>query len=195
LNEAAEDICNKFVMEALRMHHYLPHYTWDDYCQWEGRWELIDGIPIAMSPLPIEQHQIVASNLYLIFKLTLKGKCDACRAVPPIDWKVKEDTVLQPDFLVICGPALGKGPLAFSPALTAEVLSPSTAVKDRNAKFKIYQEQGVKYYLILDIRLKKLEVYELVNAQYQLASVNPSSFDFSFHDDCSVSVPFDEVWD
>ncbi len=23
----------------------LPHYTYEDYCHWEGRWELIDGIP------------------------------------------------------------------------------------------------------------------------------------------------------
>jgi Uma2 family endonuclease len=195
LNEAAEDIYNKFVMEALRMHHYLPHYTWDDYCQWEGRWELIDGIPVAMSPLPIPKHQIVGGTLFSIFREHLKNACKACIPCPPIDWKVKEDTVLQPDFLVICGPPPDKGPLAFAPALVAEILSPSTAVKDRNAKFKIYQEQGVKYYLILDSRLKKLEVYELVNDQYQLASVNPSSFDFSFHDDCAVSVPFDEVWD
>jgi hypothetical protein len=23
----------------------LPHYTFDDWIQWEGQWELIDGIP------------------------------------------------------------------------------------------------------------------------------------------------------
>ncbi|HJY21679.1 MAG TPA: hypothetical protein VJ279_02270 [Hanamia sp.] len=27
-----------------------PYYTYKDYCAWEGRWELIDGIPFAMSP-------------------------------------------------------------------------------------------------------------------------------------------------
>ncbi len=27
----------------------LPHYTYEDYCHWKGRWELIDGIPYAMS--------------------------------------------------------------------------------------------------------------------------------------------------
>jgi hypothetical protein len=35
----------------------LPHYTYSDYEQWEGQWELIDGIPYAMSPLPVPKHQ------------------------------------------------------------------------------------------------------------------------------------------
>ena len=35
----------------------LPYYTYEDYCHWEGRWELIDGIPYAMSPAPNPIHQ------------------------------------------------------------------------------------------------------------------------------------------
>ena len=27
-----------------------PHYTYEDFCQWEGQWELIQGIPYAMTP-------------------------------------------------------------------------------------------------------------------------------------------------
>jgi len=30
----------------------LPHYTYDNYVQWEGRLELICGVPHAMSPSP-----------------------------------------------------------------------------------------------------------------------------------------------
>ena len=29
---------------------YLPHYTYDDYYQWDGNWELIYGVPYAMFP-------------------------------------------------------------------------------------------------------------------------------------------------
>ena len=42
---------------------YRPHYTYDDYCQWEGRWELIEGMPYAMSPAPVPAHQRVAITL------------------------------------------------------------------------------------------------------------------------------------
>lgn len=37
-------------------HKYLPNYTYEDYCQSEGQWELIEGIPYAMSPLSIPIH-------------------------------------------------------------------------------------------------------------------------------------------
>lgn len=173
----------------------LPHYTYEDYCQWEGRWELIYGIPFAMSPAPVEQHQIVGGNLFYLFKLAFKDRCNDCRPVPPIHWKVYNDTILQPDFLVICGPAVEKGPLAFSPALVAEILSPSSVIKDRNDKFTIYQLEQVKYYLILDANLKKLEVYELINRKYELVAITPSYFEFTFHDNCKVPINFDELWD
>lgn len=189
-----KDICNKFGMETQRMDILLPHYTYEDYCQWEGRWELICGIPFAMSPLPVPEHQRVGGRLFTAFDQALSGLCDHCTAYPPIDWKVKDDTVLQPDFLVVCN-EVKKPYIDFPPALVAEILSPSTSIKDRNTKFNIYQSQGVKYYLIFDARQKKLELYELVDDQYKLVSENPSSFHFTFHDTCSVSVPLDYVWE
>lgn len=35
---------------------YQPHYTVEDYRQWEGRWELMGGVAIAMSQSPFGQH-------------------------------------------------------------------------------------------------------------------------------------------
>lgn len=42
----------------------LPHYIYEDYCRWEGQWELIDGIPYAMSPASNIRHQDISGNLY-----------------------------------------------------------------------------------------------------------------------------------
>jgi Uma2 family endonuclease len=52
----------------------------------------------------------------------------------PLDYKIAEDTVVQPDVLVIGTPPLNSKVLEQTPALVAEVLSPSTALKDRNLK-------------------------------------------------------------
>lgn len=41
----------------------LPNYTYADYSQWEGRWELIEGIPHSMIPVPNMRHQWVSANL------------------------------------------------------------------------------------------------------------------------------------
>jgi Uma2 family endonuclease len=66
-----------------------------------------------------------------------------------IDIKVAEDTILQPDALVVCNEII-KPFLDFPAAIVVEVLSPSTAIKDRNNKFYIYQSQKIPYYIIVD---------------------------------------------
>ncbi len=81
----------------------IPHYTYDDYIQWEGRWELIEGHPIAMSPMPVPEHQRAASELRTEFTLALrKIGCKECKAYDPLDYKVSEDTIIQPDILIVC---------------------------------------------------------------------------------------------
>lgn len=175
------------------VHKILPHYTYEDYIQWEGKWELIEGFPIAMSPLPIPRHQLIAAALTSEFHVALK-KCKKCKAYLPVDYKVQDDTILQPDMLVLCktpGPKF----LDFAPALVAEILSPSTALKDRNTKYEIYQQQKIKYYLIIDINTNSIEIYELSNEQYKLIPAkNDGSFDFEFETDCNVNVPLNEIW-
>ena len=79
----------------------LPYYTYEDYVQWEGKWELIDGIPHAMSPAPTPKHQIIANTLGALFYFSLK-KCKHCKAAQAIDYKISEDTVIQPDISVLC---------------------------------------------------------------------------------------------
>lgn len=178
-------------LQALR---YIPHYTYEDYCLWEGKWELIDGIPIAMSPAPIPEHQIVSANLAAILRQALKDHCNECFVYPAIDWLIKDDTVVQPDVLITCK-RIRKKYLDYLPALVAEILSPSTAIKDRNAKYQIYESQGVRYYLILDVKTKRNEIYQLIDGQYQLVSTKPPTFDFNLHDNCSIPVSFAELWD
>lgn len=115
-------------------------------------------------------------------------------AYPPLDWLVKDDTVLEPDFLIACKPVKEKY-LDFPPALVAEILSPSSAIKDRNAKYQIYESEKVKYYLILDINTHKLEIYELIEGAYQLVATSPRTFEFNLHDGCKIPVSFNELWD
>ena len=50
----------------------LPHYTYSDYLNWEGQWELIEGIPYAMNPLPIPKHLRIAGRLTAEFIFKLK---------------------------------------------------------------------------------------------------------------------------
>ncbi len=145
-----------------------------------------------MSPLPIPRHQIIASNLLVEFSNQLR-KCKRCRAVLPVDYKVADDTIIQPDMLVVCGD-MKKPFLDFAPLLVAEILSPSTHLKDRHTKFSIYEKQGVKYYLIISVEKELVEIYELQNGAYQMQK-KESVFTYHFYfDECQAVIDFKEIW-
>lgn len=171
----------------------LPHYTYEDYCRWEGQWELIDGIPYAMSPAPRPEHQTVAGNLHAEFRSAIKKSNCPCKVYQPIDYKVSDETVLNPDLSIVCKP-INEAFLNFPPELVVEILSPATALKDRHTKFDIYQKEKVPYYIIVDVEKKQIEVYQLVNALYEKKQVEqqlPYSFSFS---GCSIELTFDNIW-
>jgi Uma2 family endonuclease len=172
----------------------LPHYTYHDYLQWEGKWELIDGIPYAMAPTPIPEHQFVSSNISGEFRSALKKSNCGCKVYQPIDYKISEETVLNPDLLIVCQP-IAKNFLDFPPDLVVEILSPSTAMKDRHTKFQLYQQQKIPYYIIVDASNRSVEIYYFNGEQYQLQTLQqsqPFSFEFSH---CRFELVFANIWD
>lgn len=170
----------------------LPHYTYEDYVQWEGRWELIEGVPYAMSPQPVPKHQLISVSLSSSFFIALK-KCKKCNVYQPIDYKISEDTILQPDMLVVCKPITKKF-LDFAPSLVIEILSPSTALKDRHTKFEIYQSQNIPYFIIISPDKEEIEIYEIKNAEYTfIKSGHSFSHTFTF-EDCEAFIDFTEIW-
>ena len=174
----------------------LPHYTYEDYCKWEGRWEIIEGIPYAMSPAPSPQHQWISNNIkYELTNAIKKTKCSHCKVYDFIDVKVTDDTVLQPDAVVVCKP-ISKKFLDFPAALVVEILSPGTALKDRHNKFSSYEKMGIPYYLIVDTDNQTIEIYSLVNGQYQKIEFDATKeFIFSLADDCNIPVVLNNIWE
>jgi Uma2 family endonuclease len=171
----------------------LPHYTFEDYILWEGKWELIYGIPYAMSPSPVPKHQRIAASLGVEIGRALQTCDGPCKLYHPIDYKVSEDTVLQPDLLVVCG-KIEKTYLDFPPGLVVEILSPSTALKDRHTKFPIYERQGIRYFVIISPEKEVVEIYELEDGEYNLKTKGSDiKQDFIFPD-CSISVDFSAIW-
>ena len=172
----------------------LPHYTYEDYCRWEGHWELVDGIPYAMSPMPRPEHQAVATNLAAELRNALKISACNCKVYQPVDYKVSENTILNPDLLIVCRP-ITKSFLDFTPELVVEILSPATALKDRHTKFDIYQEQKIGYYIIVDVDKREVEIYKLSdNGVYERPSFEmnkPLQFDFP---DCRFDMLFENIW-
>ena len=156
-------------MEPVQKNEY---YTYSDYAKWDdgARYELIDGIAYMMSPSPNRFHQEIIGNLYLQFAQFLVGK--PCKVfLSPFDVRLnaaeEDDTVVQPDLLVICDKSklTDEGSVG-APDLVIEVLSPSTARNDKSIKFKKYQRYGVREYWIVDPASNTVHAYTLTDGKY-----------------------------
>ena len=156
-------------MEALQKE---KRYTYADYCTWDDgeRWELIDGIPYAMSPAPLVAHQAVVGNLHYQLFNFLKGHL--CRVyLSPFDVRLNpdtdDDTVVQPDLLVVCDKSkLDKRGCNGAPDMIIEVLSPSNTRRDTVLKLNTYKRAGVREYWIVDPDTKAVSAYLLKDGEY-----------------------------
>jgi Uma2 family endonuclease len=144
----------------------LPHYIYDDYVQWEGEWEIIHGIPYAMTPAPRIKHQRLSVKIAAQLESLLKN-CADCQTLMPVDWQIAEDTVVQPDLLVVCGKNKSEEKLLIPPVLVFEIISPATAKKDRILKYQLYEEAGVKYYCLVDPDANSMDIFELNRGRYR----------------------------
>lgn len=169
---------------------YSEHYTVFEWENWKDNWELIDGVPYCMSPAPTVKHQFINGNIYSELKSKL-NTCKQCNVYLPIDWVINDDTVVQPDVLVVCKEITTKR-LEFAPTIIFEILSPSTARKDKTEKFELYQAQGVKYYVMVDPDTKEIELFYLDNGLYSKQNFE-NNFIFEI-EDCVVDIDFKNIW-
>jgi Uma2 family endonuclease len=125
---------------------YTDYVTWPD----DERWEIIGGEAWDMTPAPSTTHQRIAGRIYSRLEAALVGKlCTAFMA--PTDVVLSEYDVVQPDVLVVCDEKkITKDNIQGVPDLVVEVLSPTTARKDRREKKTLYERSGLKEYLLID---------------------------------------------
>ena len=123
----------------------------------EKRWELIDGQLYAMSS-PSLLHQIISRQLVIqLAPFFAGGPCQLLFA--PLDVKLSEHDLVQPDLLVVCNPdQLRPNYVEGPPQLIIEILSPSTHRHDRVRKLNLYGRAGVAEYWLVTPHLPLVEV-------------------------------------
>ena len=159
----------------------LQRYTYGDLMEWDDgiRYELYDGIPVAMAS-PSYVHQLIVADLVRQFGDFLIGK--PCAVYPsPLDVRLfdtdddrPEDSeyVVQPDLMVICDPSkVDQHGVHGAPDLVIEILSPSTRANDRLRKYKLYEQAGVHEYWIVDPDMKVLLAHTLEDGRYHSPDV------------------------
>jgi Uma2 family endonuclease len=170
--------------------HNMP--TYKDWLNWDGSWELINGKAYNMSPAPSSLHQYIVGELHYAFRTFFKNQ-NCFVFVSPFGVFLSEkedydspDHVLQPDISVVCTKerVAGNG-CHEAPTLIVEVLSPTTALKDFNEKFNLYEKFGVQEYWIIDPGNRTVHLYTLVDGRY--------SDKIYTNDDCPQSVVFADL--
>ncbi len=111
--------------------------VWDDGT--DRRYELIDGVPVAMTP-PKGAHQVLAGTLTGHLFLVLQGRppCTV-RVEGGVRSRLHTHTWLQPDIAISCTPVVPDQPEVLDPILIVEILSPSTEAHDRRRKLPEYR--------------------------------------------------------
>jgi Uma2 family endonuclease len=176
--------------------HPDQHYTYSDYISWDDdvRYELIDGVPYMLSA-PLREHQRTCVQLTRQLGNFLEGKpCEVIAA--PFDVRLNadegDDTVVQPDLIVVCDMTKLKDNKACigAPDLVIEVLSPSSARRDRVKKFNLYQKTGVREYWIVDVDTKTVQVCILKNDEYiTKAYEDTDTVPVHVLEGCTISLP------
>lgn len=156
------------------------HYTWKDYLTWPDneRWEIICGEAYrmdfgeySMSPSPTYRHQHIILNLAVKLKISFEGR--KCHPIlSPMDVKLAEDIVVQPDIMIVCDEKKIKDKyIEGAPDLVVEVISRSSVAHDKVRKLKIYAEFGVKEYWIFSPYPHMAELLVLKDGKYRLEQV------------------------
>jgi len=173
------------------------HYTYTDYASWPddgNRYELINGEAYMMSPAPTWEHQGISQELSRQLGNFLHGK--PCRVFSaPFDVRLNaatdDDVVVQPDIVVICDRSKlsGTGCIG-APDLVIEILSRSSASRDKVMKFNQYLQAGVREYWIVDPDSKTVTVNILDNGRYYNTSyAETDTVTVQVLEGCKISLP------
>ncbi|MCC6615893.1 MAG: Uma2 family endonuclease [Anaerolineae bacterium] len=129
--------------------------------------ELIDGEIVVNAPLDIHQ-----KALWRLMALLLPVVSSGEARVAPTGLYLDDENSYEPDFFWIspqnetCSLQPDGRYWRGAPDLVVEILSSSTAYRDRGIKFQAYERHGVREYWMIDPEAEFIEVYVLRDGKY-----------------------------
>ncbi len=123
------------------------------------RHELLDGVHV-VTPAPRYLHQRALGELEALLRSTLAGRNDLEILRSPADIVLGPKSLVQPDLFVIrraTGVRIQRWADVGVPLIAVEVLSETTASRDRGTKRRVYQRAGVSEYWIVDLESRIVE--------------------------------------
>ena len=139
--------------------------TYDDYCAApaDNRYELLDG-ELIMVPAPNTKHQRVNRELTTRLDRFISDRGSGELFYAPFDVVLSDSDIVQPDLLFVSRERehmITAENMRGAPDLVIEILSPSTADKDRGKKRTLYGKHGVTEYWLVDPAAESVQIHRL----------------------------------
>ena len=149
----------------------LFHMTSDQFCELPlsptVKLELLDG-EVIMSPRPLRDHQHFLTGLLVVLTLWTRAK-KLGRVLPDMLVKLSGSWTPAPDLVFVATRHLKRvkkkrmeGPMN----LAVEILLESSQKLDRETKFTAYAQHGIRWYWIVELENRVLEVHQLTGRNY-----------------------------
>ena len=140
-------------------------FTYRDYVNApeDKRYELLDG-ELILSEAPTRAHQRADIRLGSRMHLFVDGQGLGVVYTAPRDVVFSDTDVVQPDLMFISNERLHidtERAVRGAPDLVVEILSPSTAERDRTFKRALYARHGVREYWLVDSAARTIAVLML----------------------------------
>lgn len=132
--------------------------------------ELIHG-RLVMSPAPRPFHQSISAELWALI-LEAESRGGGVGFYAPIDVAFDEQNIVQPDLIYLAKDRLHQigDRIEGAPSLVIEVLSPSTANRDRQEKLQLYARRRVPEYWLVDPDARTIDFLVNDGGRYVVAS-------------------------
>ncbi len=136
------------------------------------QYELWDG-ELSMVPSPTAGHQTLLFSLAYLLQTFVRAQGLGRVLVAPLDVIFTEIWTMQPDIIYISRQRMNiiQDRIRGAPDLVVEILSPSTAQRDRVEKRILYARFGVQEYWLVDPEARQVEVLTLGEGDYETAGL------------------------
>ena len=176
--------------------------TYEDYLQFpenRRRHEIINGDHY-VTAAPFVRHQRVSKNLMVQLHrhFDQTGLGEVLHA--PVAVVLSPSDVVEPDLVVVLGEhasLIGHEGVEGAPDLVVEILSPSTASRDRGLKLDLYQKSGVSEYWIVDPERRVVQQYVLTDGVFRSAGEHAARITVACTgrlDGAPLEIELNEVW-
>ena len=150
-------------------------FTYEDYKHTpeDKRYELLGG-DLIMVPAPRVAHQRNTKKLANLLDDFVENHDLGEVFIAPTDVVLSETDVVQPDILFVRkerSHIVTDDNIRAAPDMVIEVLSPSTAQRDKTLKRTLYALHGVPEYWQADTDAKNVVVLTLDNGEYKVAGI------------------------